>query len=33
MVGHLSWTDETHFTFKVVGAVQSDPGLSFTKSS
>jgi tetratricopeptide (TPR) repeat protein len=33
LVGRVSWTDETHFTFKVVGAGADDPGLSFTKSS
>ncbi len=33
MVGHAGWKDETHFTFKVIGAGPGDPGLSFTKSS
>jgi len=33
MVGRASWKDETHFTFKVIGAGPSDPGLSFVKSS
>ncbi len=33
MVGHTGWKDETHFTFKVIGAGPGDPGLSFTKSS
>jgi hypothetical protein len=33
MVGHVSWKDETHFTFKVTGAGQDDPGLSFVKAA
>jgi tetratricopeptide (TPR) repeat protein len=33
MVGHVTWKDDTHFTFKVVGAGPSDPGLSFTRSA
>jgi tetratricopeptide (TPR) repeat protein len=32
MVGNLIWKDENHFTFKVVGAGPTDPGLSFKKS-
>jgi tetratricopeptide (TPR) repeat protein len=32
MVGNLTWKDENHFTFKVVGAGPTDPGLSFKKS-
>jgi hypothetical protein len=32
LVGHVNWTDATHFSFKVVGAGTDDPGLSFTKS-
>ncbi len=31
MVGHTLWRDATHFTFKVLGAGTTDPGLSFTK--
>jgi tetratricopeptide (TPR) repeat protein len=31
MVGNVNWTDEGHFTFKVMGAAPSDPGLSFAK--
>ena len=33
MVGNVNWKDENHFTFKVVGAGPTDPGLSFTKVS
>jgi hypothetical protein len=33
MVGNLTWTDQSHFSFKVVGGGPSDPGLSFTKSA
>jgi tetratricopeptide (TPR) repeat protein len=33
MVGNVIWKDESHFTFKVVGAGQTDQGLSFTKAS
>jgi tetratricopeptide (TPR) repeat protein len=32
MVGNVTWTDETHFAFKVLGGGTNDPGLSFTKS-
>ncbi len=32
MVGNVSWTDEGHFTFKVVGGPPSDPGLTFAKA-
>jgi tetratricopeptide (TPR) repeat protein len=31
IVGNVTWTDDTHFTFKVPGAGPSDPGLTFTK--
>ena len=31
MVGNVTWKDETHFTFKVMGGGTTDPGLSFTK--
>jgi tetratricopeptide (TPR) repeat protein len=33
MVGNVSWKDETHFTFKIMGGGPGDPGLSFTKTS
>jgi tetratricopeptide (TPR) repeat protein len=33
MVGNVNWTDDSHFTFKVMGAAPSDPGLSFSKAS
>jgi len=33
MVGHVTWKDETHFIFKVIGAGADDPGLSFVKSA
>jgi tetratricopeptide (TPR) repeat protein len=33
MVGNVSWTDEGHFTFKVMGGPPSDPGLSFSKAA
>jgi hypothetical protein len=32
MVGDVTWTDETHFTFKVPGAGPDDPGLHFAKA-
>ena len=32
MVGNVNWTDPSHFTFKVMGAPQDDPGLSFSKA-
>jgi hypothetical protein len=32
MVGDITWTDETHFTFKVPGAGPDDPGLHFAKA-
>ena len=32
MVGNMTWSDETHFTFKVPGAGPDDHGLNFTKS-
>jgi tetratricopeptide (TPR) repeat protein len=32
MVGNVNWTDDSHFTFKVMGAPSSDPGLSFSKA-
>ena len=31
IVGNTTWTDETHFRFKVPGAGPDDPGLTFTK--
>ncbi len=31
LVGHVSWTDAGHMTFRVVGDGPDDPGLSFTK--
>jgi tetratricopeptide (TPR) repeat protein len=32
MVGNVTWTDQNHFTFKVIGASPTDPGLSFAKA-
>jgi hypothetical protein len=32
MVGRVTWTDETHFNFKVFTRPPDDPGLSFSKS-
>jgi len=32
MVGNVTWKDDDHFTFKVMGGGPNDPGLSFTKS-
>jgi tetratricopeptide (TPR) repeat protein len=32
MVGRVTWTDETHFNFKVFTGPTDDPGLSFSKS-
>lgn len=33
MVGNVTWQDESHFNFKVMGNSPADPGLSFTKTS
>ncbi len=33
MVGNMTWTDETHFHFKLPGAGPGDPGLSFARSN
>jgi tetratricopeptide (TPR) repeat protein len=33
MVGNVTWQDENHFTFKVMGGGSADPGLSFAKTS
>ena len=32
MVGNVSWKDDDHFTFKVLGGGPADPGLSFIRS-
>jgi tetratricopeptide (TPR) repeat protein len=32
MVGNLTWTDETHFAFRVPGAPAEHPGLHFVKA-
>jgi tetratricopeptide (TPR) repeat protein len=32
MVGRVTWTDETHFNFKVFTDLSDDPGRSFSKS-
>ncbi len=32
MVGNVTWKDDDHFTFKVLGAAPDDPGLAFTKT-
>jgi hypothetical protein len=32
MVGNVTWSDETHFTFKVPGGGPDDAGLSFSKA-
>jgi tetratricopeptide (TPR) repeat protein len=32
MVGRVTWQDENHFTFKVIGGPPNDPGLNFTKA-
>jgi hypothetical protein len=32
MVGEVNFTDDTHFTFKVLGGGPEDPGLTFTKA-
>jgi tetratricopeptide (TPR) repeat protein len=32
LVGHVTWTDENHFTFTLLGTGPGDPGLAFTKS-
>ncbi len=31
LVGQVAWADADHFTFRVVGAPPSDPGLKFTR--
>ena len=33
IVGNTTWTDETHFRFKLPGAGPDDPGLAFSKSN
>jgi hypothetical protein len=32
MVGNVSWSDESHFHFKVPGAPADEPGLTFSKA-
>jgi hypothetical protein len=32
MVGNVSWTDESHFHFKVPGGGADEPGLTFSKA-
>jgi tetratricopeptide (TPR) repeat protein len=32
IVGNVTWTDESHFSFKVPGAGADEPGLSFSKA-
>jgi tetratricopeptide (TPR) repeat protein len=32
MVGNLTWKDDDHFTFKVMGSSPEDPGLSFSRT-
>lgn len=32
MVGNVTWKDDDHFTFKVMGAAPNDPGLAFAKT-
>lgn len=31
LVGRVSWTDDDHFTFKLVGGGEDDPGLAFSR--
>ena len=31
LAGKVAWQDADHFTFRVVGAPQSDPGLKFAR--
>ena len=31
LVGRVSWTDDDHFTFKLVGGGEDDPGLAFAR--
>jgi hypothetical protein len=33
LVGHVTWHDDNHFTFKLLGGPPDDPGLSFAKSA
>ena len=33
MVGNVSWQDENHYNFKVMGASPGDPGLTFAKAA
>jgi tetratricopeptide (TPR) repeat protein len=33
MVGRVTWKDDNHFNFKVIGGEPGDPGLTFAKSS
>jgi hypothetical protein len=32
LVGQVTWTDDSHFTFKLSGGPPNDPGLSFSKA-
>jgi hypothetical protein len=32
MVGNVTWSDESHFQFKMPGAAAEEPGLTFAKS-
>jgi hypothetical protein len=32
MVGRVTWQDDDHFTFKLIGGPPGDPGLAFTRS-
>jgi tetratricopeptide (TPR) repeat protein len=33
MTGRVTWKDDAHFTFKLLGSGPDDPGLSFTRAS
>jgi hypothetical protein len=33
MTGRVTWKDDSHFTFKLLGSGPADPGLSFTRAS
>ena len=32
MVGRVTWTDDDHFTFKVLAGPADDPGLAFSRT-
>ena len=33
LVGRVTWQDDNHFNFKLLGGAPGDPGLTFTRSA